>query len=128
VTLSFLEDNAADIYYRFNVPQGMQNIVLDEWDKADDIGTYTRKYLALNQTEHDLLGCIKRLCLKAQDQPEIGELREAVGIEEQDRAQILRITQGGSDFRGSNVVTGGSQFHGNFVGLGHSLFHSGSSK
>lgn len=59
--LSYLEDNARDLYCRFNVPQGMQQIMLDEWAKKDDIKTYTDKYLRLNQTEQELLDCVKRL-------------------------------------------------------------------
>ena len=61
VLLSYLENNARDQYYRFNVPQGMQQITLDEWAKKDDIRTYTDKYLRLNQTEQELLDCVKRL-------------------------------------------------------------------
>ncbi|KAI8930734.1 hypothetical protein NX059_012342 [Plenodomus lindquistii] len=34
VTLSCIEENTADRYFRFNVPQGMQNIVLDELGKG----------------------------------------------------------------------------------------------
>ena len=30
VLLSYLEDNARDLYYRFNTPQGIQQIILDE--------------------------------------------------------------------------------------------------
>ena len=30
VLLMYLENNARDRYYRFNVPQGMQEIILDE--------------------------------------------------------------------------------------------------
>lgn len=52
--LLYLENNASDLYYRFNVPQGMQQIMLDEWAKKDDIKTYTDKYLRLNQTEQEL--------------------------------------------------------------------------
>jgi hypothetical protein len=101
----------------------MQKIVLDEWDKADDIGTCTGKYLSLNQTEHELLECVKRLRLKTHDQPEIEELPEP-DREERFRPQILRITQGGSDFRGFNVVSGSTQVQGNFVDLERGLFRS----
>jgi len=59
--LLYLENNASDLYYRFNVPQGMQQIMLDEWAKKDDIKTYTDKYLRLNQTEQELLNRVKLL-------------------------------------------------------------------
>ena len=39
----------------------MQQITLDKWAKKDDIKTYTDKYLRLNQTEQELLDCVKRL-------------------------------------------------------------------
>jgi hypothetical protein len=48
VTLSFIEDRATNLYYRFNVSQGLQELVLDEWEKANDIRTYTDKYMRLN--------------------------------------------------------------------------------
>ena len=60
VLLSYLEDNIRDLYYRFNVPQGIQQIMLEEWAKKDDIKIYTDKYLRLNQTEQELLG--QRVC------------------------------------------------------------------
>lgn len=50
----YLEDNARDLYYHFDVPRGMQQIMLDEGAKKDDIKTYTDKYLRLNQTEQEL--------------------------------------------------------------------------
>ena len=43
VLLSYLRDNVRDLYYRFNVPQGIQQIILDKWAKKDDIKTYTDK-------------------------------------------------------------------------------------
>jgi hypothetical protein len=56
VTQSCVEDDATDIYFRFSALQGMQNIVLDEWTKLNDICTYTDKYMRLNQTQ-----CVKGL-------------------------------------------------------------------
>ena len=75
VLLSYLKDNARDPYYRFNVPQGMQQIVLDKWAKKDDMKTYTDKYLRLNQTEQELLDCVKHLRPSPQVIPEIKEPR-----------------------------------------------------
>ena len=115
VLLSYLEANARDLYYRFNVPQGMQEVMLDEWEKSDDIKTYTDKYLRQNQTEQDLLDCVKRL------RPSFQTFTETERPENQDRErpspQRLQITQGGSSFHGPNRVYGGSQFQGNFLGL-----------
>lgn len=119
VTLSCIDDDAAHLYYRFNVPQGMQNIVLDEWAKADDIRTYTDKYMRLNQTENDLLKCVKQLRSERQISPHTRDL-------EADKAgrssQVLRITQGGSEFRSPTVVNSGSVFQGNFAGFERGLF------
>ncbi len=47
---SCLENNIGHLYYRFNAPQGMWQIMLDEWANKDDIKIYTE-----NQTlYHDL--------------------------------------------------------------------------
>jgi tetratricopeptide (TPR) repeat protein len=67
VTQSCVEDDATDIYFRFNVLQGMQNIVLDEWTKPNDIRTYTDKYMRLNQTSHEISECIKLLRCKVRE-------------------------------------------------------------
>ena len=115
VLLSYLEDNTRDLYYRFNVPQGMQQITLDEWAKKDDIKTYTDKYLRLNQTEQELLDCVKRLHQSPQIISDIGEPRNQ-DEREHPSPQRLRITQSGSSYQGSNMVYGGSQFQGNFIG------------
>ena len=66
VLLKYFENNVKDLYYRFQVPQGMQEIKLDEWRNKDDIRTYTDKYLRLNQTEQELLDCVKCLCKSLQ--------------------------------------------------------------
>lgn len=115
MTLSCLDDKAADTYYRFNVPQGMQQIVLDEWDKAMDIRTYTSYYLRLNQTEHDVRECIK--LLRQKDEEDVKEQ----GPKTRSDPRILRITPGGNDFGGHYDVRGGVQFQGNFVDLQHVL-------
>jgi len=113
MTLSCLEDKVADIYYRFNVPQGMQQIVLDEWDKSNDIRTYTSQYLRLNQTEHDVRECVR--LLRHRDE----EDRRKEGAESRSDPQTLRINQGGNDFRGPNEVREGTQFQENFIGFQH---------
>lgn len=110
-----LENNAKNQYYRFNVPQNMQQIMLDEWTKKDDIKIYADKYLKLNQTEQKLVDCVKRL------RPSFQIIVETEGPRNQDRGeqqspQRLQITQGGSNFQGSNLVYDGSQLQGNFIG------------
>jgi len=121
VTLSSIDDNAVDTYFRFNVPQGLQEIILDEWEKASDIRTYTDKYMRLNQTEHDLLECVKRLRYNGQ------ELEVAQSGMESDvpntisQPQMLRIEQGGSRFGNVNM-SGGSLNQGNFVNFERGLF------
>lgn len=115
VLLTYLENEARDLYYRFNVSQGMQEIMLDEWRKKDDIKTYTDKYLRLNQTEQELLDFVKYLCKPPRSIPEVQEHQHQDG-QEQPSPQRLQITQGGSSFRGPNQVHGGSQFQGNFIG------------
>lgn len=115
VLLTYLENNARHLYYRFNVPQGMQEIMLDEWRKKDDIKTYTDKYLRLNQTEQELLDCVKYLNYPPRVLDTQGSQRQ--DGQEHLSPQRLQITQGGSSFQAPNLVFGSSQFQGNFVGL-----------
>ena len=115
VLLTYLENNARDLYYRFNVSQGMQEIMLDEWRRKDDIKTYTDKYLRLNQTEQELVDCVKCLCKPPRSIPEVQESQHQDG-QEQPSPRRLQITQGGSSFQGPNQVSGGSHFQGNFIG------------
>ena len=89
--------------------------MLDEWAKKDDIKTYTDKYLRLNQTEQELVDCVKRL------RPSFQIIAETKGPRSQDQGeqqspQRLQITQGGSNFQGFNLIYGGSQLQGNFIG------------
>ena len=113
VTLACLENSIADRYYRFNVPQGMQNIVLDEWDKADDIKTYTDRYLRLNQTEHKLKSCVERLHT---DSDRSGPMESSETIPGASHRGPLRITQGDYIQYGSNKVSNSQVFQGNFIG------------
>lgn len=105
--LSCLEYGAP--YYRFNVPKEIQNPVLDEWAKADDIKTYTNKYMQLKRTEHELLECVKGLSSESDvpREPDITVIPDEPGT--------FHIQQEGSEFRGHNVTTAGSIFQGNFV-------------
>ena len=89
--------------------------MLDEWAKKEDIKTHIDKYLRMNQTEQEILDCVKRLY---QSPRIISEVEEPRNRDEREHLspQCLRITQGGSSFQGSNIVYGGSQFQGNFIG------------
>lgn len=115
VLFTYLENNVQNIYYRFNVVQGMQQIVLDEWAKKNDIKTYTDKYLRFNQTERELLDCVDRLLIFSQIVSEAEDFRDT-DEREHPNSQRLRITQAGSTFQGSNLVHGGTQLQGNFIG------------
>lgn len=112
VMQAFIEDNATDLYYRFDVPQGMQHIVLDEWDKADDIRTYTDKYMRWNQTEHELLECVRRLLTWSTQNSE----RQDMGQDKHRDPSQQRplITQGSSKFN-PTTVSGGVVFQGNYA-------------
>jgi len=113
VTLSCIEDRATDLYYRFNVSQGLQEVVLDEWEKADDIRTYTDKYMRLNQTDHNLLECVKLLRSRGDPNPLMHRVEDG---EEAPGRHVLQITQGGSEFHGPTTVSGGTVFQGNYIG------------
>ena len=119
VTLTCFEENIADRYFRFNVPQGMQNIVLDEWEKAADIRSYTDKYMRLNHTENKLLQCVALLRFTGQD---VGSAQVVNnGQSRRSVHPVLRVTQGGSSF-GETTVTGGASYQGSFAGCGPGAF------
>lgn len=115
VTLACHEDKISDRYYRFNVPQGMQKIVLDEWDKVQEIKAYTDKYLRLNQTERELLSCTERL--RTDQLNESDSLEPSRVLDGTSDRSRLRITQGDNTHYGSNTVSGSQVFQGNFAGL-----------
>jgi hypothetical protein len=120
VALSYLDDNAANVYYRFSVPQGLQQIVLDEWDKAREIRTYTDKYMRLNQTDHELLECVRRLQYTVQEHLQRGQLSQRtpdVSVQ----PQALTITQEGSTY-GNVDMRGGSLIQGNVANFEQGLF------
>ncbi|KAE8310343.1 acyl transferase/acyl hydrolase/lysophospholipase [Aspergillus transmontanensis] len=50
-----------DRYYRFNVPQGLENISLHEWQKENEITTATDEYINDNKTLQELQGCASLL-------------------------------------------------------------------
>ena len=88
--------------------------MLNEWAKKDDIKIYTDKYLRLNQTEQELLDCVKRL------RPSSQIITETEGPRNQDEPehlspQRLQITQGGSSFQDSNLISMGSSLRGTLL-------------
>ena len=114
LVLSCLNEQMADKYFRLNVPQGMQKIVLDEWQKAREIKTCTDAYLRLNQVENDLLRCIQ--LVRA---PTIDVARSNRQLDRDDgpgAGGVLRITQGDYNQSGANQMRGGNAFQGNFAG------------
>lgn len=123
VTLMCIDGNMADRYYRFNVPQGMQKIVLDEWEKADDIKTYTGKYLSLNQTEHDMERCVKNLRSGLTSNPGIAEANQ----ENRDgmAGDRLYVTQGDNTQYGSISAVNSRVFLGNSTGFNFDHFGRG---
>ncbi|KAK6813760.1 hypothetical protein RU639_010157 [Aspergillus parasiticus] len=50
-----------DRYYRFNVPRGLENISLHEWQKENEITTATDEYINHNKTLQELQGCASLL-------------------------------------------------------------------
>lgn len=93
--------------------------MLDEWEKAADIKTYTDKYMRLNQTEFDLLRCVG-LLRSTQGSGSVHTTdTEQTG---QPGSTVLRITQGGSSYRDTRV-SGGTSYQGNFAGYGPDVFY-----
>ena len=39
-----------DVYYRFNVPRGLEDVTLSDWKEMSNISAHTRNYLAESQT------------------------------------------------------------------------------
>ena len=88
--LTYIENNTKDLYYRFNVTKGMQQIMLDEWAKKDDIKIYTDSYLRLTQSEHEIPGCIECLFPSPRIVPDTQEPRVP---NEQEHSRQLRTSQ-----------------------------------
>lgn len=42
--------NEQKVYFRFNVPQGLEQVKLEEWDESDRIQVATRAYLGRNSS------------------------------------------------------------------------------
>lgn len=51
----------ADVYFRFNVDEGMAAVGLDEWDKLDEIAAHTEKYLESEDVKPKLERVVKGL-------------------------------------------------------------------
>ena len=39
-----------DVYYRFNVPRGLEDVILSDWKEMSNISAHTRNYLAESQS------------------------------------------------------------------------------
>jgi hypothetical protein len=50
-----------DIYFRFNVTRGLDDIVLFDWDKSSTISAHTRNYVHEPYVERDIKKCVEIL-------------------------------------------------------------------
>lgn len=64
-----------DVYFRFNVDEGMQGVRLDEWDKLDEVASHTEKYLDSEDVRPKLERVVKSLVLGVLDTSEPSTLR-----------------------------------------------------
>jgi predicted acylesterase/phospholipase RssA len=48
-------------YFRFNVPRGMEEIMLEEWKKAEEVADMTRSYLGYPDVKEELRKCAEGL-------------------------------------------------------------------
>jgi len=113
-------------YRHFNVPQGIQNIVLEERNKADDIRTYTDKYTRSNEARNRLEGCVKQLNPEVR-YPQTEELGRRSGSQ-MPGPQFFHLTQGGPSFQGPTNVSESVSYQGNFAGFDHNIFGGWSTK
>ncbi|KDQ57927.1 hypothetical protein JAAARDRAFT_34743 [Jaapia argillacea MUCL 33604] len=50
-----------DVYFRFNVEQGLQSVSLGDWDKLGEVGTHTQQYLRKNTVDQRVSIAVKTL-------------------------------------------------------------------
>ena len=43
--------NNPDVYFRFNVAQGMEDIELAQWDRLDKVAAHTLQYLKMHEVD-----------------------------------------------------------------------------
>jgi len=51
-----------DVYYRFNVNHGVEQVRLDEWEGIGDVLTHTRAYLLDPQVSRSIDSVVEHLC------------------------------------------------------------------
>ncbi|TKA80355.1 hypothetical protein B0A49_01484, partial [Cryomyces minteri] len=63
--------NARDTYFRFNVDRGLDGISLEEWEKLQEVGTYTASYVGLTaiSSQIDKLAAALLASKRSLDQP-----------------------------------------------------------
>ena len=50
-----------NIYFRFNVDQGLQRVGTDEWRKFNEVAAHTEKYLCMQETSHRMALAVQRI-------------------------------------------------------------------
>ena len=53
--------NASNVYFRFNVEQGMQSVSLSDWEKLANVEAHTYNYLGLEQVMGNLSAAVDAL-------------------------------------------------------------------
>lgn len=59
--LQFRFKSRPNVYFRFNVEEGMQDITLDEWNKLDDVMSHAEKYMESEDVRQKLEGSVRVL-------------------------------------------------------------------
>ncbi|KAJ7348032.1 FabD/lysophospholipase-like protein [Mycena albidolilacea] len=65
-------DGIANLYFRFNVEQGMQNIQLNQWENLSDVAANTREYIQSQLVVNQLADAVKSLSEKIGRVPTTG--------------------------------------------------------
>jgi hypothetical protein len=58
-----------NIYFRFSVENGMQNIKMDKWEKLADVTHLTDQYLKLQHVKDQLNTAVSVICAASQNIP-----------------------------------------------------------
>ena len=53
--------NTCNVYFRFNVEQGMQSVSLSDWEKLANVEAHTSNYLGLEQVRRNLSAAVDAL-------------------------------------------------------------------
>ncbi|KAF8176817.1 hypothetical protein K438DRAFT_1681728 [Mycena galopus ATCC 62051] len=57
-------DQVSNVYFRFNVEQGLQDIQLNQWEKLGDVAAHTRQYILSSPAKGHLADAVKSLSQK----------------------------------------------------------------